>query len=419
MKLTKATISGLTLPTGKQDAIFFDEELRGFGLRVRSGGKRVWVVQFQVHGHQQRRVTIGRVELFSPEEARKLAREILAKARLGQDPQREREIARAEARITLGAVAETYLKAKRGEVRPRSFRDLSRYLQKHWRPLHALPIHQVGRRDVAARLSELLPESGPGAAVRARAALSALFAWAIAQGLTEANPVVGTSQPAALRPRERVLSDAELIEVWKACGGEDDCERIIRLLVLTACRRAEVGGMRWSELDSERGTWTIPGERTKNGRTHTLPLPPMAWEIIEAVPHRAGIDLLFGRGGRRRSCADQCGSVSRRSSRRLPLSKPNRRHPPRRSRDAPACYRGCAEPCQWLPRWRRRDLQSGALSERDAGRPGDVGRSYPLAGRGRREEDRAVARSRLISPSRAVICSVSNSSTSVGEPPSY
>lgn len=55
--------------------------------------------------------------------------------------------------------------------------------------------------------------------------------------------------------------------------------------------------MRWSELDSERGTWTIPGERTKNGRTHTLPLPPMAWEIIEAVPHRAGIDLLFGRGG--------------------------------------------------------------------------------------------------------------------------
>jgi integrase len=297
MKLTKATISGLTLPTGKQDAIFFDEELRGFGLRVRSGGKRVWVVQFQVHGHQQRRVTIGRVELFSPEEARKLAREILAKARLGQDPQREREIARAEARITLGAVAETYLKAKRGEVRPRSFRDLSRYLQKHWRPLHALPIHQVGRRDVAARLSELLPESGPGTAVRARAALSALFAWAIAQGLTEANPVVGTSQPAALRPRERVLSDAELIEVWKACGGEDDCERIIRLLVLTACRRAEVGGMRWSELDSERGTWTIPGERTKNGRTHTLPLPPMAWEIIEAVPHRAGIDLLFGRGG--------------------------------------------------------------------------------------------------------------------------
>jgi hypothetical protein len=189
MKLTKATISGLTLPAGKQDAIFFDEELRGFGIRIRAGGKRVWVVQFQVHGHQQRRVTIGRVELFGPEEARKIAREILAKARLGQDPQREREIARAEARITLGAVAESYLKAKRGEVRPKSFRDLSRYQQKHWRPLHALPVHQVGRRDVAARLSELLPESGPGAAVRARAALSA------------ADDRVGLCQPLGDSPR--------------------------------------------------------------------------------------------------------------------------------------------------------------------------------------------------------------------------
>ena len=132
--------------------------------------------------------------------------------------------------------------------------------------------------------------------MRARAALWALFAWAIDQGLAEANPVVGTSQPAALRPRERVLSDAELIAVWKACG-EDDFGRMTRLLVLTACRRQEVGGMRWSELDPERGVWAIPGERTKNGRTHTLPLPPLAWEIIEATPHRAGIDLLFGRGG--------------------------------------------------------------------------------------------------------------------------
>jgi integrase len=296
MKLTKATISGLTLPAGKQDAIFFDEELRGFRLRIRAGGKRTWITQYQLGGHQQRRVTIGRVELFSPEEARKIAREYLAEARLGQDPQRERETARAEARITLGAVAEKYLKVKRGELRPKSFRDLSRYLQSHWRPLHALPIHQVSRRDVAARLGELLPGSGPGAAVRARAALSALFAWAIAEGLTEHNPVIGTNQPAALRPRDRVLTDAELVAVWKACG-EDDFGRMTRLLVLTACRRQEVGGMRWSELDPERGIWVIPGERTKNGREHTLPLPPLAWEIIEAVPHRAGIDLLFGRGG--------------------------------------------------------------------------------------------------------------------------
>ncbi len=243
-------------------------------------------------------MTIGGVELFSPEEARRIARECLAKARLGQDPQRERGIARAEARITLGMVVGNYLKAKQSELRPNSFRELTRYLEKHWRPLHRLPIHQIERRDVAARLGELAQESGPVAAVRARGALSAACAWAIGQGLAEFNPVVGTNQPATPRSRERVLSDAELVEVWGACG-EDDFGRIVRLLTLTACRRQEVGGMRWSELDAERGVWVIPSERVKNGRAHVLPLPPMAWRIIEAVPHRAGIDHLFGRGGQR------------------------------------------------------------------------------------------------------------------------
>jgi integrase len=299
MKLTKATIGGLTLPADKQDAIFFDEEMRGFGIRVRAGGKRTWVVQYQLDGHQQRRLTIGRVDLFTPDEARKIAREHLAKARLGQDPQREKEIARSEARITLGAVAARYLKAKQEELRPNTYREVARYLHSHWWSLHGMPLHRITRRDVAVQLSVLVQDSGPAAAMRARVALSSLFAWAIGEGLVDDNPVSGTNRP-TLRSRERVLSDAELIEVWKACP-DDDYGRIIRLLILTGARRQEVSGMRWSELDPERGTWTIPAERTKNGRVHVLPLPPMAWEMIGAVPHRAGIDHLFGRsrGGER------------------------------------------------------------------------------------------------------------------------
>jgi integrase len=297
MKLTKATISGLTLPAGKRDAIYFDQDLRGFGIRIREGGKRVWVVQYQLGGHKQRRVTIGSVEVFSPEEARKVAREYLAKARLGGDPQHERHISRAQAKFTLATTVESYLKAKQSELRPKSFEELSRYLRMHWRPLHRVPIDQIARRDVAARLGELMQESGPVAAVRARGALSSLFAWAIGEGTADTNPVIGTNQPAIPRRRERVLSDSELAEVWNSCP-DNDYGRIIRLLILTGARRQEVGGMCWGELDVERGIWTIPSERAKNGRVHALPLPAMAWEIIEAVPQRAGIDHLFGRGGR-------------------------------------------------------------------------------------------------------------------------
>ena len=90
-----------------------------------------------------------------------------------------------------------------------------------------------------------------------------------------------------------MLTDPELAALWRTCGG-DDFGRIVKLLVLTGCRRQEVGGMCWSELDPDNGVWTIPKERSKNGRAHTLPLPQLAWDIIEGVPHRATRDHLFG-----------------------------------------------------------------------------------------------------------------------------
>jgi integrase len=295
MKLTKATISGLTLPAGKQDAIFFDEELRGFGIRLRGGGKRTWIVQYEIAG-QQRRLTIGRVELFSPDEARRLARDHLAKARLGKDPQREKEVAKVEARLTLGVVVERYLAARKGELRPKSFDLVSRYLRGHWRPLHSLPLNTVERRHVASRVGEITQASGPVAAKEARSALSAFYAWGISQGLVESNPVIGSAVPPARGPRERVLSDTELASIWQAVV-EDDFGRIVRLLILTGQRRGEVAGMTWGELDQERGLWVIPSERAKNGRKHDVPLPPMAWAVIASVPHRLGNDHLFGQHG--------------------------------------------------------------------------------------------------------------------------
>ena len=71
--------------------------------------------------------------------------------------------------------------------------------------------------------------------------------------------------------------------------------RVVKLLMLLGQRRTEVGGMAWSELDLEHGTWTIPARRSKNHRAHTLPLPPLALRIIiAAVPRVVGRDTLFG-----------------------------------------------------------------------------------------------------------------------------
>jgi integrase len=300
MKLNAKTISRLALPAGKTDHIIFDEDLPGFGIRLRGGGKITWIIQYRV-GSKQRRVTLGTVKLgdsgtLNAEEAREAARDRLAQVQLGGDPQKVKHEARAKAAMTLGAVVDTYLSRKEPELRVKTLDGTVRYLRQHWKSLHGLPIHEITRRDVAIGLGEISTERGLVAAARARAALSALFAWAVREGIAEANPVVGTNRPAEPKARDRVLSDAELAEIW-AASRDDDFGRIVRLLVLVGARREEIGGLTWNETDTGSSVLTLPGTRTKNGRPHTIPLAPLAQSIIEATPRREGYDHLFGKDG--------------------------------------------------------------------------------------------------------------------------
>jgi integrase len=295
MKLTKALVGRLDLPPGKSDAIFFDEDDPGFGLRIRAGGKRTWIVQYRV-GAKQRRVTLGTANTLDAEKARKAARDRLAQVTLGGDPQAEKIAARVKAKVTIGAVIESYLADRKSKLRAKTFDETERYLRKHWRPLHGLPIHKIKRRDVAARLGEIVAENGRIAAARARANLSTLLAWAMGEGYVDQNVVIGTHRPDEETPaRDRVLSDAELVEVWNA-SRDDDYGRIVRLLILTGQRREEVGAMAWSELDTQNGTWSIPETRTKNARLHVIILPSLARSLIEVIEKRKDVNCLFGRG---------------------------------------------------------------------------------------------------------------------------
>jgi integrase len=102
-----------------------------------------------------------------------------------------------------------------------------------------------------------------------------------------------TKNPDDLAERDRVLKDAELAAIWNACE-DDDFGKIVRLLILTACRREEIGGLRWSEVVRDGGMMTLPKERVKNNREHVLPITPLALEIIKSVPERTGRPHLFG-----------------------------------------------------------------------------------------------------------------------------
>jgi integrase len=297
MKLTKDTLATLELPPGKNDMIFFDEDVHGWGLRLRRRGDRVkkcWVVQYRSGGRQRRMTLKGFLE---PREAREQARQLLARVVGGADPQGEKKQAAAADRHTLAHLAAQYIDAKQGTIRPRSMAETVRYLQgPYFKSLHNQPADSLQRKDVAAALLTISQKHGQVAAARARSAISSLFMWAMQNGVSEANPVIGTAKPKPPPPRSRVLSDQELASVWRNCR-DDDFGKILKLLVLTGQRRNEVGGMRWSEISDDKCKWTIPSERSKNHREHELPLGEMARSIIASVPQIVDRGSLFGARG--------------------------------------------------------------------------------------------------------------------------
>src|SRR5215472_19071887 len=297
LRLNNRTVARLKLPAGKDDVIHFDDDLVGLGFRLRRSGDRVlrsWVCQYRAHG-RTRRILIGSAEVLGAEQARAQAKKLLGAVALGHDPQAEKAARRLRDGHSLRAVVDDYLAAKQPSLRPSSFRVTKLYLtgKAYFGPLHATAIGEITRADVAARIGAIARNSGTVTAGRARSALSSLFAWAMGEGLCESNPVIGTNKPADSTPRDLVLKDDEIAAIWNACKG-DDYGRLVRLLALTGARRAEIAGMRWSELDLDNGLWSLPKERAKNKRALLLPLPPLALSIIRSVPERVGRDQLFG-----------------------------------------------------------------------------------------------------------------------------
>jgi integrase len=255
--------------------------------------RKSYVVQYRVHG-RTRRHTLKLAGLSLPK-ARTEAEKILAKVTLGHDPQAEKRAKRAQAARTFTAAAVRY-QASKTRSRSGTLRAAKLYLEgPYFRPLHNVGMSQITRADIAERLTAITTEHSDATAYNARQTASALFAWAVAEGWIEHNPMIGLHKAVPLESRKRVLSHAELAAIWRACA-DDDYGRILRLLILFGSRRQEVGGMQWGEFKLDKGMWTLPAERSKNHRPHTITMPPAARAIIDGIP-RNGSEFLFGKRG--------------------------------------------------------------------------------------------------------------------------
>jgi integrase len=292
MKLTKANVAKMTLPRRKTEFLCFDDDLPGFGVRLREGGSKTWIFQYKL-GNKHRRITLARVAALEPAAAREQASKLHAQVRLGQDPAGAKAESRARADETLGACVMLFLAWQRGRVK--AFRDVERHLVRNLAALHNLPIIKIDQRTIAAQLARISARS-PVQANRTRASLSKFFSWACGEGLAENNPAAFCNRNPE-KSRDRVLSRNELKQIWAALP-DSDYGDIVRLLVLTGQRASEISDLQWSEIDRERGLISLPPSRTKNRRRHVVPMSEAARAILEARPQNDR-EFVFGVGQKR------------------------------------------------------------------------------------------------------------------------
>jgi integrase len=289
IRFTRANIDALE-PPPKGEVFAWCSDKPGWGVRILASGRKSWVVQFRDKTGKSRRHTIGDLRIIPLTIAEKRASELLSSAKLGVDllseEKAKRERRTADAERSIGVMAQAYLSEPETKQK-RSFPEIERYLSKHWSPIHALSAETISRHDLVPELRKIRAERGPIAANRARSALSGMFAWAITHGRLqrEASPTPYLPKwPEA--SRERALSLAELASIWQAAPDVHEIfGHIARLLILTGCRRSEISGLRWSEIDFDQAVIRLPGSRTKNNRPHLVPLAPAAVAILEAAPH--------------------------------------------------------------------------------------------------------------------------------------
>lgn len=292
IRLTASNVRTLAVDKGVHETVHWDEDVKGFGVRVKATGARSYIIAWKIGG-EHRRITIGAVSDTDFGKAKNRAKDIKADVRRGVDPAADIKTARLDAAQTFEKLARQFLDTLRNRYRAASFLEIERHLTKHASDLNKRPAARITRQDIAAVLESITKKSGAVTANRVRSSLSTFYAWLIQRGHAEANPVIGTEKHEE-KSRDRVLTPAELRLIWKALG-DDDYGAIVKLLALTGQRESEIGGLQRSEISE--ALVVLPSERTKNKRPHTVPLAPAALAIIKRQEqHGDDRQFVFGRG---------------------------------------------------------------------------------------------------------------------------
>jgi integrase len=296
VKLTKTAVEKLPVPATGQE-IYRDSELKGFGVRITSGGARTYIVEKRIGG-KVKRVTIGRANVLVTEKARQRAQEFLGTVAGGRNPIAEKMTSKMQA-VTLGEVLDDYLAARGEKLKPRT-RELYRsIIEARRKDGSALAFADWRRKRVAditpdlvqRRHRELSEGHGPAWANLAMRVLRLLINYAsmrfddgTGKPVVAVNPVKRLGQARLwndVERRQTMLRLEDMPAWYESLGGISEVGRDYLLLVLlTGLRRREASALKWDDVDLLK-TRTLTVLDTKNGTDHVLPLSTQLLDLLE------------------------------------------------------------------------------------------------------------------------------------------
>jgi integrase len=312
MKLTKRAIDAIE-PVAKP-TYFFDSDLPGFFLRIMPSGARAWGLEYRAgtgRNAPKRRITIASFGKLTPDQARTAARSLAADVMKGADPATcKGEKARE---MSVSDLISSYEKEGCGKLKPLTKNYTLARLRHHVVPLIGTKrISEVRVTDVERMIFDitagktardekigprkrLIVKGGSGAARKVMSDLLAVFSFAVKRELLKGNPVkLADKPPEGKRESYLKLEGVEklgsALEEVEAEGGNPMAINMIRLLLLTGCRRNEIAGLRWSEVDLDHACLRL-GD-TKTGRS-VRPLGTAALVLLSTLPRVAGTDYVF------------------------------------------------------------------------------------------------------------------------------
>lgn len=285
MKLTAAAVARLKIAPGERQQDIKDDGTRGLYLRLFVSGKRSFIYRYKLGG-KVRVLTLGDAETLSLAKARHLAVGHAATLVQGHDPGAAAQQAKAQARrVPIVAEFAAEFIERYSKPNKRTWAEDQRVLARDVLPaIGRLKLDAVHRRDIVALVDAVRDRGAPVQGNRVLAVVRRMFGFAVERSVVENSPVSHIRQVRET-PRERVMTDAEIVALWQATPGRMNpgTLRALRLLLLTGARSGEVAGIARSELDLEVRRWLLPAERSKNRMAHVVPLTDPALDIVTAA----------------------------------------------------------------------------------------------------------------------------------------